>query len=193
MTAAPLPDSQRYLEAALAAGHRAGEIHREHFRSAGLRVDLKADASPVTAADRGSEEAIREILYLKSPGLGLLGEEYGQEGEGRDRWIIDLLDATKNFVAGLPLFATLIGLQLDRGHPPHSQRRAAEERLPHGDDLREREAGEGAAGDPGFLGSRSFIGKSLKLDLFEQCFELGIFVQENSALPLCKGCYQGVR
>lgn len=54
MTAAPLPDSQRYLEAALAAGHRAGEIHREHFRSAGLRVDLKADASPVTVADRGS-------------------------------------------------------------------------------------------------------------------------------------------
>jgi histidinol-phosphatase len=114
MTEAPLsPDSRRYLEAALAACRRAGEIHREHFRSAGLRVDLKADASPVTAADRGSEEAIREILHLKSPELGLLGEEYGQEGDERDRWIIDPIDATKNFVAGLPFFATLIGLELD--------------------------------------------------------------------------------
>jgi len=114
MTEAPLsPDSRRYLEAALAACRRAGEIHREHFRSAGLRVDLKADASPVTVADRGSEEAIREILHLKSPEMGLLGEEFGQEGSERDRWIIDPIDATKNFVAGLPFFATLIGLELD--------------------------------------------------------------------------------
>jgi histidinol-phosphatase len=106
-------DSRRYLEAALAACRRAGEIHREHFRTATLRVETKADDSPVTVADRGSEEAIREILNLKSPELGLLGEEFGQEGSERDRWIIDPIDATKNFVAGLPFFATLIGLELD--------------------------------------------------------------------------------
>lgn len=113
MTDAPVsPDTRRYLEAALAACRRAGEIHREHFRSAALEVELKGDASPVTAADRGSEEAIRETLHRATPELGLLGEEFGQEGSERDRWIIDPIDATKNFVAGLPFFATLIGLEL---------------------------------------------------------------------------------
>jgi histidinol-phosphatase len=114
MTDAPVSlDTRRYLEATLAACRRAGEIHREHFRSATLEVELKGDASPVTAADRGSEEAIRETLHHATPELGLLGEEFGQEGSERDRWIIDPLDATKNFVAGLPYFATLIGLELD--------------------------------------------------------------------------------
>lgn len=106
-------ETRRYLEAALTACRRAGEIHREHFRSATLEVETKADASPVTVADRGSEEAIREILHRATPELGLLGEEFGQEGSERDRWIIDPIDATKNFVAGLPYFATLIGLELD--------------------------------------------------------------------------------
>jgi histidinol-phosphatase len=109
----PFPDAERYLEAALAACRRAGEIHREHFRSAALTVELKGDASPVTAADRGSEGAIRETLHRATPELGLLGEEFGQEGSERDRWIIDPLDATRNFIAGLPYFATLIGLELD--------------------------------------------------------------------------------
>jgi histidinol-phosphatase len=104
---------ERYLSAALAACRRAGEIQREHFRSAALKVELKEDASPVTIADRGSEAAIRETLHRAAPELGLLGEEFGQEGSERDRWIIDPLDATKNFVAGLPYFAILIGLELD--------------------------------------------------------------------------------
>ena len=109
----PLSDSERLLAAALDACRLAGVIHREHFRSAGLAVERKADTSPVTQADRGSEEAIRETLHRAFPDLGLLGEEFGQEGSERDRWIIDPLDATKNFVAGLPYFAILIGLELD--------------------------------------------------------------------------------
>ncbi len=113
MNEPPSPDATRFLDAALAACRRAGEIHLEHFRSSHLQVDLKKDASPVTVADRGSEEAIREILRRATPELGLLGEEFGQEGSERDRWIIDPIDATKNFVAGLPYFATLIGLELD--------------------------------------------------------------------------------
>ena len=67
MGSPPLPDSQRYLAAALAACRRAGAIHRRYFRSSTLAVDLKADASPVTAADRGSEEAIRETLHAAAP------------------------------------------------------------------------------------------------------------------------------
>jgi len=110
----PLPpfDQQRHRLAALEACRRAGEIHRAHFRSVDLQVELKKDASPVTVADRASEEVIREVLHRATPELGLLGEEYGQEGSETDRWIIDPIDATKNFVAGLPFFATLIGLEL---------------------------------------------------------------------------------
>ena len=106
-------DAERCLAAALEACRRAGTIHLEHFRSAGLAVERKGDASPVTRADRGSEEAIREILRRAIPELGVLGEEFGQEGDERDRWVVDPLDATRNFVAGLPWFATLIGLELD--------------------------------------------------------------------------------
>jgi len=113
MTPLSLADSERLLAAALKACECAAVIHRAHFRSADLAVERKADASPVTQADRGSEEAIRETLRRATPELGLLGEEYGQEGDERDRWVIDPLDATRNFVAGLPYFATLIGLELD--------------------------------------------------------------------------------
>lgn len=106
-------DTERCLAAALEACRRAGAIHREHFRAAGLAVERKADASPVTRADRGSEEAIREVLRRATPELGVLGEEFGQEGDARDRWVVDPLDGTRNFVAGIPYFATLIGLELD--------------------------------------------------------------------------------
>src|SRR3954464_13140313 len=99
MTDEPLsPETPRYLEAALAACRRAGAIHRRHFRSPALAVDLKADASPVTAADRAAGGGLRETLHAATPELGLLGEEFGQEGGERDRWVIDPLDATKNFV-----------------------------------------------------------------------------------------------
>lgn len=109
-------DWQRYLEAALAACRVAGDIHRSHFRSPGLAVQIKGDSTPVTRSDQLAEEAIREILLAADPGLGFLGEEFGEapgKGENeRDRWIVDPLDATRNFVAGLPYYAILIGLQL---------------------------------------------------------------------------------
>lgn len=113
MADSPELDWQRYLEAALAACRVAGDIHRSHFRAPGLAVQLKEDASPVTRSDRLAEEAIRETLRQAFPALGFLGEEFGEEGDARDRWIVDPLDATRNFVAGLPYYATLIGLQLD--------------------------------------------------------------------------------
>ncbi len=106
-------DWQHHLEAALAACREAGEIHRAHFRSPGLAVHLKEDDSPVTRSDRLAEEAIRATLHKAAPEIGFLGEEFGQEGDQRDRWIVDPLDGTRNFVAGLPYFATLIGLELD--------------------------------------------------------------------------------
>lgn len=106
-------DAHRTLEAALTAARLAGAIHRQHYRRADLAVEKKSDGTPVTLSDRGAEEAIREHLRRATPELGLLGEEFGAEGDTRDRWIIDPLDGTKNFVSGLPYFAVLIGLELD--------------------------------------------------------------------------------
>jgi histidinol-phosphatase len=106
------PDLDRFLAAALGAAREAAAIHRAHFRRADLTVERKADGSPVTSSDRLAEEALRERLRRATPELGCLGEELGQEGSERDRWILDPLDGTKNFIAGLPYFAVLIALEL---------------------------------------------------------------------------------
>jgi histidinol-phosphatase len=106
-------DRDRFLGAALAAARRAGAIHRSFFRTADLAVETKSDSTPVTRSDRLAEEAIREILRFHTPELGLQGEELAAEGDPRDRWVIDPLDGTKNFVGGLPYFAILLGLEID--------------------------------------------------------------------------------
>jgi len=77
-------------------------------------VELKADRTPVTAADRGAEEAIRRFLETECPGHGILGEELGEtHGSGRYRWILDPIDGTKSFIHHVPLFGTLIALEDD--------------------------------------------------------------------------------
>ena len=85
-----------------------GRVIRRYFR-APIGVDDKEDASPVTVADREAEQAIRELLALKRPGDGIVGEEFG--GERTDAefvWVIDPIDGTKSFLAGRPIFGTLI-------------------------------------------------------------------------------------
>jgi histidinol-phosphatase len=81
------------------------------FRAADLVVSTKPDLTPVTEADRSVERAIRERLAAARPGHAVLGEEYGAEGAGEWRWILDPIDGTKNFVRGIPVWATCIGLQ----------------------------------------------------------------------------------
>jgi len=105
-------EGKHLLEAVLRACRRAGEIVGEHFRSSDLEVEHKADETPVTVADRGAEAAIRETLREAAPEFGFLGEEFGTEGSESDRWVIDPIDGTKNFVAGLPYFATLVALEI---------------------------------------------------------------------------------
>ncbi len=78
-------DLDHLLAAALAAARRAGAIQRQYFRAPGLTVEHKADTSPVTVADRRSEEAIRETLRRATPELGLCGEEHPPESDARDR------------------------------------------------------------------------------------------------------------
>lgn len=86
------------------------------FRQA-LTVEHKADASPVTRADRETEQCLRSLIRRHYPEHGVVGEEYADEnGDRRYRWVIDPIDGTKSFISGMPTFGTLIAL-LDRNTP----------------------------------------------------------------------------
>ncbi len=91
-------------------------IIREHFRT-GLVVDIKADDSPVTVADRGVEARLRELIEARYPDHGIAGEEFGPKAlDAEYVWSLDPIDGTKAFITGRPTFGTLIGL-LQRGRP----------------------------------------------------------------------------
>ncbi|MGH3443204.1 MAG: inositol monophosphatase family protein [Nitriliruptorales bacterium] len=106
------------LEEALRFAHEladlADEITLPAFRS-GVLAEVKADGSPVTAADRNVERALRRAIQERFAGHAVLGEEDGLHGpEGAPTWIVDPIDGTKSFVAGVPVYATLIAL-VDEG------------------------------------------------------------------------------
>lgn len=86
------------------------------FKALDLKVETKPDLTPVTDADKAAEEAIRGQLSRARPRDAVLGEEFGSTGSGSRRWIIDPIDGTKNFVRGVPVWATLIAL-VDEGRP----------------------------------------------------------------------------
>jgi histidinol-phosphatase len=91
---------------------RADAISTQYFRADDLRIDRKADASPVTQADLEVEAAIRDRVRVSHPELGVVGEEHGEEpGAGETRLIIDPIDATANFARGIPVFATLLAIE----------------------------------------------------------------------------------
>lgn len=93
----------------------AGDVIRPLFRVTGFIN--KPDATPVTEADRGAEEAIRALLKKERPQDGVWGEEYGAENMDAEWcWVIDPIDGTKAFIRGMPMFACLIGL-LHKGVP----------------------------------------------------------------------------
>jgi histidinol-phosphatase len=100
------------LEVAIAAARAAGEVALRHFRT-GLVVEYKDDRSPVTRADRECEQRIVEVLRRAFPEYGILGEEFGEQPGAHATWIVDPIDGTKNFIRGIPYFATLIGLEED--------------------------------------------------------------------------------
>lgn len=99
------------LRLAVGAAEEAGAVCLRHFRRAGLGVETKGDGSPVTVADREAERTIRAAVERAFPDDGLLGEELGKTaGRSGFRWIIDPIDGTASFVAGVPLFGTIIGV-----------------------------------------------------------------------------------
>ena len=101
----------------IALAHRladaAGAAIRPLFRAA-FTHEAKADASPVTEADRAAEAAMRSILSTERPDDGIIGEEYGAERVDASRqWVLDPIDGTVSFMAGRPIFGTLIALLQD--------------------------------------------------------------------------------
>lgn len=99
------------LELALALADESDAITMRHFRSASLSVRTKSDDTPVSAADEAVETLIRKRLGDERPTDGILGEEFGTTGSGARRWILDPIDGTKNYIRGVPVFATLIALE----------------------------------------------------------------------------------
>jgi histidinol-phosphatase len=101
------------LALALELTERADAITRERFGARDLKVETKPDLTPVSEADTAVERALRKRLAEARPADGVLGEEYGESSPGGSarRWILDPIDGTKNFVRGIPVWATLIALQ----------------------------------------------------------------------------------
>jgi histidinol-phosphatase len=101
------------LALALKLADLADAITLERFRAADLAIETKPDLTPVTEADRAVEQALRKRIAEERPGHGVVGEEFGADDRGQARWIIDPIDGTKNYLRGIPVFATLIALERD--------------------------------------------------------------------------------
>ena len=105
-SAADLAFAQRLADAA-------GDVIRPLFRGE-WADERKGDASPVTEADRAAEAAMRALIEAERPDDGIIGEEYGTRNEGAGRqWVLDPIDGTISFMAGRPIFGTLISLMQD--------------------------------------------------------------------------------
>jgi histidinol-phosphatase len=98
------------LDFALDAAWQAGRITLGYFQS-GVAVERKGDNSPVTIADKQSEQKLRSLIQQHWSDHGMIGEEYGEErGTSSLTWIIDPIDGTKSFIHGVPFYAVLLAL-----------------------------------------------------------------------------------
>lgn len=98
------------LEFAIDAARAAGQVALRHFQTS-LKVERKADSSPVTIADVEAENSLRAAIHAAYPSDGILGEESGASGQSDCRWVLDPIDGTKSFVSGVPLFGTLLAYE----------------------------------------------------------------------------------
>jgi histidinol-phosphatase len=102
------------LELAIRLADAADKVSLARFRALDLKVETKPDRSPVTDADKATEEAIKAILSVERPNDGIIGEEFGNSGSVDRKWIIDPIDGTANYLRGVPVWATLIALSIDQ-------------------------------------------------------------------------------
>jgi histidinol-phosphatase len=89
---------------------QADSISMERFKAQDLQVETKPDLTPVTDADRAIEEQLRISLSRARTRDAVMGEEFGTTGHGSRKWVLDPIDGTKNFVRGVPVWATLVAL-----------------------------------------------------------------------------------
>ncbi len=105
------------LIAMIEVAQAAGRHTLKYFRSDELVINAKSDDSPVTVADREAEQLVRKRIAEKFPEDTLQGEEFAEQtGTSRYRWVVDPIDGTKSFVCGVPLYSTLLAIELD-GQP----------------------------------------------------------------------------
>ena len=106
----PTADPATYIDFAHRLADAAGAVVRKYFRTA-VEIDDKADASPVTIADREAEASMRALIAIHHPTHGILGEEHGAERADAELvWVLDPIDGTRAFIAGKPTFVTLVSL-----------------------------------------------------------------------------------
>ncbi len=99
------------LALAIRLADAADSITLARYQSIDLVITTKPDNTPVTDADKAAEEALRALIQNHRPDDGIVGEEFGNDAGGAERyWVIDPIDGTKNFLRGVPTWATLIGL-----------------------------------------------------------------------------------
>jgi len=104
------PKMKALLATALRAARSARELILSYYNG-DFDVEIKADQTPVTVADRGAERIIRETISNAYPDHGIFGEEYGAESKNTEYlWLVDPIDGTKSFVGGYGMFSTQIAL-----------------------------------------------------------------------------------
>jgi len=103
-----------FLDFAVETAYLAGRLTLGYFQT-GLRPEFKRDDTPVTVADCQAEELIRRRIEQQYPAHAIVGEELGNQGsaDATHRWFIDPIDGTKSFVCGVPLYAVLLGLEIE--------------------------------------------------------------------------------
>jgi histidinol-phosphatase len=108
-----VPDFAVDLALARTLADAADVITMQRFGAADLVVEAKPDLTPVSDADTAAEQALRSVLATERAGDAVSGEEFGSAGSGSRRWVLDPIDGTKNYVRGVPVWATLIALVVD--------------------------------------------------------------------------------
>lgn len=102
------------LDFALQLARVADDITMSHYRALDLKIDTKPDRTPVTEADTATETALREVIKQALPEDGILGEEFDDVNpQAARKWVIDPIDGTRNYLRGVPVWATLIALLVD--------------------------------------------------------------------------------
>src|SRR5207342_3171500 len=107
------PDYTDDLRLAHVLADDADSLSQARFKALDLHVMTKPDLTPVSDADQAVEEAIRRTLSRARSRDAVLGEEQGTTGHSQRMWVIDPIDGTKNYVRGVPVWATLIALMVD--------------------------------------------------------------------------------